>query len=131
MKTKKTAKKNLNKNVICEKMNNCIIFNTEMRKIFVKGVLQDIKGYFENKTNGVIEVLYEDYDLKNHEFGFKLYIKKTNACSKQTWSEVSSSIVNVINYMFSMNTIDKNNIAFDVTITADSSCLEVELISNW
>ena len=92
----------------------------------VEGVLQDIKGYFEHKTNGKVVVKYDDFTLKDHEFGFKLYVEKTSSCKKQMWSEVSSAVVNVVNFMFSMD-----NSTIDVSICAENGKLEVEVVSKW
>ena len=103
-----------------------ILFNGDMRKVFVEGVLQDIKGYFEHKTNGKVVVKYDDFTLKDHEFGFKLYVEKTSSCKKQMWSEVSSAVVNVVNFMFSMD-----NSTIDVSICAENGKLEVEVVSKW
>ena len=62
---------------------NNIVFNGKMRKTFVEGVFQDIKGYFESETNGSIDISYEDYCIKNHEFGFKLYMRANDSCERQ------------------------------------------------
>ena len=88
-----------------------ILFNTEMRRTFIKGVLQDIKGYFESKTDGKVEVSYEDHGVGSHEFGFKLKIKRGLDCSKQMFSEASAAVCNIVNYM----------------LPAD----EFEILSNW
>ena len=103
-----------------------ILFNGDMRKVFVEGVLQDIKGYFEHKTNGKVVVKYDDFTLKDHEFGFKLYVEKTSSCRNQMWSEVSSAVVNVVNFMF---VPDDSNI--DVSICTENGKLEVEIVSKW
>jgi len=113
--------------VLEEEQQQPILFNGSMRKTFVEGVLQDIKGMLEQKTDGKVAVLYADYELKGHEFGFTLVAEKTSKCSKQMWSEASSAIVNAVNYMFPADGMN-----MDVTICAeDNSALEVELVSNW
>lgn len=107
-----------------------ILFNKDMRKTFVEGVLQDIKGYFENKTNGTVAISYEDYKLKNYEFGFKLIAKKI--CTKQIWSETTSAIVNVINYILPSNVEnDDGNSSFDISFCIEDDKLEVEVVSCW
>lgn len=104
-----------------------ILFNGEMRKTFIKGVLQDIKGYFESKTDGNVEVTYEDNNLKNYEFGFKLFLKRGKNCSKQMFSEAGSAIVNLMNYMFPADEFEK----FDLTTFNTDKEIEFELMSNW
>ena len=103
-----------------------ILFDSKMRKTLVEGVIQDIKGYFENKTNGLVEVTYDDYALDGHEFGFKLHAVKRAECKKQMFSETVSAIVNAINYMFQG---DIEN--YDVAVFTEDGALEVELVSNW
>ena len=124
MKKKKTA---------CEKekcdadsLDDVILFNTQMRKTFVEGVLQDVKGYFESKTNGKVEVSYEDFNLKNHEFGFKMLMSKEKDCTKQMFSEASSAFVNIINYMFSGESDQ-----YDVSFSSSNDKVELEIVSNW
>lgn len=104
-----------------------IVFNSEMRKTFIKGVIQDIKGYFESKTSGKVEISYEDINLGNHEFGFKLTISKGKDCTKQMFSEVSSAACNVVNYMIPADEFDK----FDLTTTTENNRVEFEIVSNW
>lgn len=104
-----------------------IVFNTEMRKTFIKGVLQDIKGYFESKTDGQVEVSYEDYNVGSHEFGFKLGIKRGPTCSKQMFSEASSAICNLVNYMMPADEFEK----FDLTTFVEDEMIEFEIVSNW
>lgn len=107
-----------------------ILFNGKMRKTFVEGVLQDIKGYFEQRTDHKVDVRYEDHDLKNHEFGFRLTVEKTSKCTKQMWSEVANAIANVVNYMF-----PADGMTMDMSISTEDTIecgkLEVELVSNW
>lgn len=103
-----------------------IVFNTEVRKTLVEGILQDIKGYFESKTDGLSEVSYEDYNLKNHEFGFKLHVLKTSKCKKQMFFEVIDAVVNAINYAF-----PGGDDHYDITISTEDDKLEIEIISNW
>ena len=104
-----------------------IVFNSEMRKTFIKGVIQDIKGYFESKTSGKVEISYEDINLGNHEFGFKLTISKGKDCTKQMFSEVSSAACNVVNYMIPADEFDR----FDLTTTTENNRVEFEIVSNW
>ena len=106
---------------------NHIVFDGHMRKTFIEGVLQDIKGYFESNTSGKVEITYEDYNLKNHEFGFKIFISKGKGCTKQLFSEAGSAICNVINYMMPADEFEK----LDVAYAADSNKLEFEIVSNW
>lgn len=103
-----------------------IVFDSKMRKTFVEGVFQDIKGYFENKTDGLVEVTYDDYALDGHEFGFKLRAIKSAECRRQMFSETVSAIVNVVNYMFQG---DSEN--YDIAICTEDGLLEVEIVSNW
>jgi len=130
MATRKT-KKLTSSNGALVSSENYIIFDSSMRKIFVEGVLQDIKGMFEQKSDGKVSISYEDHDIKTHEFGFKLIVEKSKLCTKQMWSEVTSSIVNVVNYMFPANSLDNNIYSIDIEIFNDSTTLEVILISNW
>lgn len=89
-KTKKTALKAVEKTnaaeaLACTKLvKNAkpIVFDGDARKTFIEGVIQDIKGYFESKSNGLVEISYEDYNLKNHEFGFKVFVVKGSNCTK-------------------------------------------------
>lgn len=104
-----------------------ILFNTEMRRTFIKGVLQDIKGYFESKTDGKVEVSYEDYSVGSHEFGFRLKIKRGLDCSKQMFSEVSSAVCNLMNYMMPADEFEK----FDLTTFTEDELVEFEILSNW
>ena len=104
-----------------------ILFNTEMRRTFIKGVLQDIKGYFESKTNGKVEVYYEDHGVGSHEFGFKLKIKKGLDCSKQMFSEASAAVCNVVDYMLPADEFEK----FDLTTFTEDELVEFEILSNW
>ena len=104
-----------------------ILFNTEMRRTFIKGVLQDIKGYFENKTNGKVEVYYEDHGVGSHEFGFKLKIKRGLDCSKQMFSEASAAVCNVVDYMLPADEFEK----FDLTTFTEDELVEFEILSNW
>lgn len=104
-----------------------IVFDSAMRKTFLKGVLQAIKEYFESKTDGKVEVSYEDYVIGSHEFGFKLKIKRSIDCSKQLFSEVRSAICNVVNYMLPADEFEK----FDLTIFTEDGLLEFEILSNW
>lgn len=103
-----------------------ILFNTEMRKTFIKGVLQDIKGYFESKTDGKVEVSYEDHGIGSHEFGFKLKIKRGLDCSKQMFSEASAAVCNVVNYMLPVDEFEK----FDLTTFTEDELVEFEILSN-
>ena len=104
-----------------------ILFNTEMRRTFIKGVLQDIKGYFESKTNGKVGVYYEDHGVGSHEFGFKLKIKKGLDCSKQMFSEASAAVCNVVDYMLPADEFEK----FDLTTFTEDELVEFEILSNW
>lgn len=99
-----------------------ILFNAEMRRTFIKGVLQDIKGYFENRTDGKVEVYYEDFNVESHEFGFKLKIKRGSDCSKQMFSEVSSAVCSLMNYMMP---------AADGSTFTEDELVEFEILSNW
>ena len=103
-----------------------ILFNGEVRKMLVEGILQDIKGYFESKTDGLVEIMYEDYNLKAHEFGFKLLVKKGAKCKKQMFSEVTSAVVNTINYAF-----PGGSEQYDISIFTEDAKLEIEIVSNW
>lgn len=104
-----------------------ILFNTEMRRTFIKGVLQDIKGYFESKTDGKVEVSYEDHGVGSHEFGFKLKIKRGLDCSKQMFSEASAAVCNIVNYMLPADEFEK----FDLTTFTEDELVEFEILSNW
>lgn len=103
-----------------------IVFNTEVRKTLVEGILQDIKGYFESKTDGLAKITYEDYNLKAHEFGFKLFVKKGADCKKQMFSETASAIVNAVNYIF-----PGGSEQYDISIFTEDAKLEIEIVSNW
>lgn len=105
---------------------NVILFNSSMRKTFVEGVLQDAKGWFESKTDGKVEVSYEDFDLKGHEFGFKMVVTKGKDCKKQMFSEASSAFMNIMSYMFSGDSEQ-----YDLTFSSDNGRVELELVSNW
>ena len=104
-----------------------ILFNTEMRRTFIKGVLQDIKGYFESKTDGKVEVSYEDHGVGSHEFGFKLKIKRGLDCSKQMFSEASAAVCNIVNYMLPADEFEK----FDLTTFTEDELVAFEILSNW
>ena len=104
-----------------------ILFNTEMRRTFIKGVLQDIKGYFESKTDGKVEVSYEDHGIGSHEFGFKLKIKRGPDCSKQMFSEASVAVCNIVNYMLPADEFEK----FDLITFTEDELVEFEILSNW
>lgn len=104
-----------------------ILFNIEMRRTFIKGVLQDIKGYFESKTDGKVEVSYEDHGVGSHEFGFKLKVKRGLDCSKQMFSEASAAVCNVVNYMLPADEFEK----FDLTTFTEDELVEFEILSNW
>ena len=130
MKTRQN-KKNIAKKAIVEDIayalpDDCIVFDTKARKTFVEGVLADIKGYFESKTDGLVEISYEDYSLKNHEFGFKLQASRTSKCKKQMFVNAASAIVNSINYMFR-----GDNEQYDIAICTEEDKLVVEFVSNW
>lgn len=113
---------------IADKEQKLIYFNTKMRKTFVEGVLQDIKGYFENEAKDAIWIVYQDHNLKDHEFGFKMTVKKINGCSKSLWSDVSNAILSTVNYMFS--SFDENHL--DITISSFTSrTLEFQIVSCW
>ena len=127
----KSENNSMKKNAKCENAACTVLFDSAMRKTFTEGVIQDIKGYFESKTDGKISISYSDYDLKNHEFSFHLIVEKTSACSKQMWSEAASAIVNVVNYMFPA---DGMNIDVSISTTENAvagSRLEVDFTSNW
>lgn len=109
-----------------EPVRDPILFNSSMRKTFVEGVLQDIKGYFEMKAGGKVEVTYEDFQLKRHEFGFKLQLKKAKACSKQLFNEVSGALINIVSYMF-----PGDDEYYDISYYILSNKIEVEFVSNW
>ena len=134
LKKPKNSSKNMRKLVsVTNKFNNIvedsspIIFDSEMRKTFLKGVIQDIKGYFEERTSGAISIIYEEVKLKKYEFAFKLYVNCEEKCTKQIFSEVSSAIVNVVNYMFPIDIADR----LDVTIFNNKKKLEIEFVSLW
>ena len=101
-------------------------FGTEMRKHIVIGILQYILDFIEEKTNGLVETYYEDYDLKGHEFGFKLHIARDSGCSKQMYVDAAAAVVNAISYAF-----QGNSEQYDVTTSSEDSQLEVEIVSNW
>ena len=126
VKTKKTIKKATKAAESLKNENTCIVFDGNARKTFVEGMLQDIKGYFESKTNGLVEVTYEDYYLKNHEFGFKVLVVKGTKCKKQMFSETASAIANAVNYLF-----PGGNDQYDITVFSEDNKLEFEIVSNW
>ena len=103
-----------------------ILFDGKMRKMFIKGILQDIKGYFEMVSGNNVEITYDEYDMKLHEFGFKLNVAKCKNCSKQLFNEVSCALINVCNYMFQGNTEQ-----YDMSICTNEENVEVEFVSNW
>ena len=119
------AKRTLSKKTATNSIDSAILFNSSMRQVFVEGILQDIKGYFENKTNGNVAILYEECNLKNHEFSFKMRVEKTKSCTKQMWSEATSAIINVVNYMFPYDS------QLDIAICTESIILEIEIASTW
>ena len=124
MKAKDKKKKNAdNSNCTLEGQ---LLFSTAMRKTFIEGVLQDIKGYFERWTDGKVEVSYEDFNLKDHEFGFKMKLAKAEDCTKQMFNEASNAFVNALDYMFSGG-IEQ----YDVSFSSTSRCVEFEIVSNW
>lgn len=125
----RTMKKMVAASLVPKEIEKPIIFDGAMRKVFTEGVLQDIKGYFENKAEGLVEITYQDHEVKRREFGFKLIVEKTSNCTKQKWSEVSSAIVNIINYMFPMDSIGSD--LLDVVISSNNNKLELQLISCW
>ena len=101
-------------------------FGTEMRKHIVIGILQYILDFIEEKTNGLVETYYEDYNLKGHEFGFKLHIARDSGCSKQMYVDAAAAVVNAISYAF-----QGNSEQYDVTTSSEDSQLKVEIVSNW
>lgn len=131
---KKTMKKAINtvveENIIVDKPFELdykgIIFDGKVRKMLVEGVLQDIKGCIESKTNGLVEVIYEDYSLADHEFGFKLYAQKSANCKRQMFYEATAAIVSMVNYM-----LQGGNEQYDVAVSTEDNKLEVEFVSNW
>ena len=125
MKTKKT---NVNEECIASVNDSqtSILFNGAMRKTFVEGVFQDMKGYFEMKSNGMVSVTYEDFNLKNHEFGFKMSLTRNDKCSKQLFNEVSGAFINSMNYMFSADSDE-----YDLSFSTSRNSVEVEFVSNW
>lgn len=104
-----------------------IVFDREIRKIFVRGVLEDIKGYFESKTDGKVEITYEESDLGHYEFGFRLFVKQGSECSKQIFSEVSNAVENVVNYMFPPTDAKTH----EISSFKEDECLEIEIYSAW
>ena len=126
VKTKKTIKKAAKDVKSLKNESDCIVFDGNARKTFVEGMLQDIKGYFESKTNGLVEVTYEDYSLKNHEFGFKVLVAKGPKCKKQMFSQTASAIVNAVNYLF-----PGGNEQYDIAVFSEGNKLEFEIVSNW
>ena len=126
VKTKKTIKKTTKDVASLKNESTCIVFDGNARKTFVEGIVQDIKGYFENKTNGLVEVTYEDYSLKNHEFGFKVFVVKGTKCKKQMFLETTNAIANAVNYLF-----PGGNEQYDITVFSGDSKLEFEIVSNW
>ena len=105
---------------------SCIVFNGKTRKTLVEGVLQDIKGIYESKTNGLVNISYEESKLGDHEFCFKLAVSKGKCCKKQMFYEVSAAVVGAVNYMF-----QGNSEQYDISMSTDDDKLEVELVSNW
>ena len=126
VKTKKTIKKAIKAIESMKNESTCIVFDGNARKTFVEGIVQDIKGYFESKTNGLVEVTYEDYSLKNHEFGFKVFVVKGIKCKKQMFSETASAIANAVNYLF-----PGGSDQYDITVFYEDNKLELEIVSNW
>ena len=126
VKTKKTIKKTTKDVTSLKNESTCIVFDGNARKTFVEGIVQDIKGYFENKTNGLVEVTYEDYSLKNHELGFKVLVAKGPKCKKQMFSETASAIANAVNYLF-----PGGNEQYDIAVFSEDNKLEFEIVSNW
>ena len=125
IKTKKSEnKKDIDLNVA--RMQLPIVFNGLMRKSLVEGVLQDIKGRFEMMTDGKVSVIYEDFNIKNHEFGFKIQLLREDGCKKQMFNEVSCALVNAFNYMF-----PADNDEYDVSFCTSKDKVEVEFVSNW
>ena len=108
------------------KQQDAIVFNGKMRRLLVEGILQDIKGYFESVTDGLVEVTYGDHILKGHEFGFKVYAVKGANCTKQMFSEASSAVVNAVNYIF-----PSGNEQYGITVSTEDGKLEIEIVSNW
>ena len=112
--------------VIIDEAQAPILFDGAMRKTFAKGVFQDMKGYFEMKSGGAVAVTYEDFTLKNHEFGFKMSLLKNEKCSKQMFNEVSGALINAVNYIFPASNDD-----YDVSFSTSHDKVEVEFVSNW
>ncbi len=106
--------------------NTCIVFNGKTRKTLVEGVLQDIKGMYESKTNGLVSICYEEFKLGDHEFCFKLAVSKEESCKKQMFYETTAAVVGAVNYMF-----QGSSEQYDISILADDDKLEVEIVSNW
>ena len=107
-------------------LREAFLFDGSMRKALVEGVLQDIKGIVEAKTDGLVEVSYEDFNLVGHEFGFKLCAVRSSRCKKQVFSEATSAIANAVSYAFQGDCEQ-----YDVSISSKGNKLEVELVSNW
>ena len=103
-----------------------IVFNGSMRKSLVEGVIQDIKGRLELMTDGKVSVMYEDFNINNHEFGFKIQLLREDKCTKQMFNEVSCALVNAFNYMF-----PADNDEYDVSFCTSRDKVEVEFVSNW
>ena len=103
-----------------------IVFNSEMRKTFVEGVIQDAKGYFESKTDGKVAVGYEEFPLKGHEFCFRVVLSKSKGCTKQMFNEVSGAFINVMGYMF-QGEFDQYELCF----STNTNKTEAEVVSNW
>lgn len=104
-----------------------IVFDDSIRKVFVRGVLEDIKGYFESKTDGKVEISYEERDLGSYEFGFKLTAKRGIECTRQLFSEAEDAIVNVVDFMFPA----AEDRMLDVSSSREAGLLEVEIYSAW
>lgn len=112
--------------VIIDEAQMPILFDGAMRKTFVKGVFQDMKGYFEMRSGGAVSVTYEDFTLKNHEFGFKMSLTRNDKCSKQMFNEVTGALINSMNYMFSADSDE-----YDLSFSTSHDKIEVEFVSNW
>ena len=101
-----------------------IVFNTSFRKAIVECIIQGIKELFESKTSG-LTITYEENDLPNHEFYFKMHAEMTSN-NMQVFSEVTNALRSTIDYAFQGDTD-----YYDVSICVSKWTMDVEIASNW
>lgn len=103
-----TMKKQLKSSLM--KDNDCILFNANMRCVFIEGILCDIKGYFESVNHDVVITFEKD---SNNIISYRLECVANEKFDIQRMIETRDALFNVVDYIFGNDNFIVTKISYD------------------